>query len=238
MRNSKLTRALVLVIAVTGVFALCVPTIAAGLVDKTINVSSGLNIVVNGENFIPRDVQGKELETFVYNGSTYIPLRAVSQALGYPVDYDPATLTAYVGVIPGQAVNIESICPNYDRSYAYTTNTKEHPDSIRVAGDMYVDATCFGGSDGAYTLYNLHAKYNKFNFKFGHIDESGTTDATLRIYLDDKLVVEHEMKAQALPYEDSIDLTGCLQMKIEVDYHSQSWGTVYYQWAMVDSTIE
>lgn len=47
-----------------------------------------INILINGETFQPYDVNGTEVPVFVYNGTTYAPLRALAEAYGLVVGYD------------------------------------------------------------------------------------------------------------------------------------------------------
>lgn len=47
-----------------------------------------INIMVNGEVFVPKDVNGKEVPQFAYQGTTYAPLRALAEAYGLEVGYD------------------------------------------------------------------------------------------------------------------------------------------------------
>jgi SLAP domain-containing protein len=68
----------------------------AALTSRTIEVSTGVNIQIEGEKFEPTDVNGKSVETFVYNSTTYLPVRAVSEALGFLVSYDAQTQTANI----------------------------------------------------------------------------------------------------------------------------------------------
>lgn len=53
----------------------------------TISVNP-INIQVNGETFAPKDVNGKSVPVFAYNGTTYAPLRALAEAYGLEVGYD------------------------------------------------------------------------------------------------------------------------------------------------------
>ena len=53
-------------------------------------------IVVKGETFIPRDVNGTVVEPFIVDGTTYLPVRAVSQALGYDVTWNDDTKTVTI----------------------------------------------------------------------------------------------------------------------------------------------
>ena len=58
---------------------------------------SNIKLVINGIQTVPKDVTGKVVEPFIYDGTTYLPVRAVSEALGYNVSWDGNTRTVYVG---------------------------------------------------------------------------------------------------------------------------------------------
>ena len=55
-----------------------------------------IKIVIDGKEFIPKDVNNNIVEPFIYNGTTYLPVRAVSQALGREVSWDGDTSTVYI----------------------------------------------------------------------------------------------------------------------------------------------
>ena len=79
---------------------LVAPGFAASF-KKNIEVSyNDIQIVVNGIRIVPRDVNGTIVEPFIYNGTTYLPVRAVSEALGNAVEWDPTTYTVYVSERP------------------------------------------------------------------------------------------------------------------------------------------
>ena len=64
-----------------------------------------IQIVIDGQTLIPTDVNGTVVEPFIVDGTTYLPVRAISQALGCIVEWDGNTHTVYVSTIPddGQA---------------------------------------------------------------------------------------------------------------------------------------
>lgn len=68
---------------------------AAFAVAQTISVSP-INIMVNGQEFKPKDANGGDVPVFVYNGTTYAPLRALAESFGLEVGYDPALNMATV----------------------------------------------------------------------------------------------------------------------------------------------
>lgn len=71
-------------------------TAAAATSSKKIDVTYGISVTVNGETLIPRDINGKVVDPFVYDGTTYVPIRAISDALGATVGYDGATNSATI----------------------------------------------------------------------------------------------------------------------------------------------
>ena len=52
-------------------------------------------------------VDGKEVSTsaepFIYNGTTYLPIRAVGEAVGKEVTWNAGTNTVYLGEVPDSA---------------------------------------------------------------------------------------------------------------------------------------
>ena len=57
----------------------------------------GITICVNGEKQTLADANGNVVEPFIIDGTTYLPVRAVSQALGMDVAWDDATSTITIG---------------------------------------------------------------------------------------------------------------------------------------------
>ena len=69
-------------------------TVFANAVNRQITVTSGhINLVVNGEQVIPRDAAGNAVEPFVFEGTTFLPVRAVADIAGMDVGWDGETNT-------------------------------------------------------------------------------------------------------------------------------------------------
>ena len=93
------------ILAVT--LALCLGLGTAALAAggmRTIEVLSGMKVLVNGEEFTPTDVNGNAVDVFAYNGTTYEPIRAMSEAFGLEVGYDAAQQAAVVNGTAGSSV--------------------------------------------------------------------------------------------------------------------------------------
>ena len=55
--------------------------------------AENIQIMVDGVEMIPKDVNGKIVSPFLSDGTTYLPIRAVSIALGMKVLWDPYSKT-------------------------------------------------------------------------------------------------------------------------------------------------
>lgn len=73
---------------------LVLPASAAG---RTITVNPGIGIYVNGQKLNPTDANGSAVEVFSSNGTTYLPVRAIGEALGLEVTWDAASNSVRVG---------------------------------------------------------------------------------------------------------------------------------------------
>ena len=71
--------------------ALCVTATATS--KRSIQVEDGIGITLNGAKFTPRDADGKQVSAFLYNGTTYVPVRAISEAMGMDVSFNSAPRT-------------------------------------------------------------------------------------------------------------------------------------------------
>jgi hypothetical protein len=60
-------------------------------------INYGINMILNGKDFNPTDVDGSALRPITYKGRTYLPARALSEAVGMTVDYDVKSKTVILG---------------------------------------------------------------------------------------------------------------------------------------------
>lgn len=95
------------VILAAVIFASCLG-IGAGaelqLQSKNINVTTGIKINVDGAEFIPVDSEGAPVEVFLYNGTTYLPVRGISNLFGLGIEWDNETKSVYLGSRGGQTL--------------------------------------------------------------------------------------------------------------------------------------
>lgn len=60
-------------------------------------LNHGLGIVVDGSPYWLKDANGKTLTPITYEGTTYLPIRSVADALDVPVAYDAANAKVRIG---------------------------------------------------------------------------------------------------------------------------------------------
>lgn len=89
-RNMKKTQAVMLSAALlAGAFAVQ----AGAATSATAQLSPQFHVVVDGTEQTFYNASGKEVHPLVYNGSTYLPLRAIGELMGKNVNWDQTTQT-------------------------------------------------------------------------------------------------------------------------------------------------
>lgn len=89
----KLTKILLLVLVAA---LLSVSVLAAtGVVDAKLTYRN-IKLVLDGREITPTDAAGKSTEPFILNDSTYLPVRAIAEALGLDVKWDDETSTVSI----------------------------------------------------------------------------------------------------------------------------------------------
>ena len=56
-----------------------------------------IKIYIDGAEIVPKDANNNVVEPFTMNGTTYLPVRAISNAFGKDVEWDGSTQSVYIG---------------------------------------------------------------------------------------------------------------------------------------------
>lgn len=108
---------------------LLINTVFAAQINKTITaVYNDIKITVDGKQIIPKDAAGKAVEPFISDGITYLPVRAISEAVGYDVAWDgeknTVILTKKAGQIPPPATTEKTTEPKTQTTTETTAKAK------------------------------------------------------------------------------------------------------------------
>lgn len=192
---------------------------------KTIEVLYN-NIKVYKDNVLCelKDANGTVIEPFIYNGTTYMPVRGTANLAGMDVEWDGATQSVYLwDEIPMNGTYLLDVCPPYELSDG-KLHLQSEGKSFSMAGKKYSNG--FELYDPQYnpTIYfNLDSKYSQIDLTLGHVDGQGTDDTDILFFLDGKLIKTIAVKGGELPKQISIPVNYGLQLKIMAENASENW---------------
>jgi|GEM_PF-993018 len=95
MFKNKKSRTVLIVLAV--MLALSVTAFGKTVSENAKLFYNNIKIYIDGAEIVPKDAVGNVVEPFIINGTTYLPVRAISNALGKDVEWDGATQSVYIG---------------------------------------------------------------------------------------------------------------------------------------------
>lgn len=212
MRKHRLRDILFGMVIMALVMGLAVPALAA-VANKTLEAHyMDIKLVVDGVPITPRNASGNVVEPFTVNGTTYLPVRAIGEALGKDVKWDGETKTVYVGEIPGKINYLVDVCPPYETD-KYEEYHSTDGNFFQMGGKKYSDGFTLNDG-GGFALINLNGEYSTLEFETGHVDGTPMYDDTLEFYLDGEFLQEIEVKAEGSVQKVSIPLKHALQLKV------------------------
>ncbi len=88
----------ILILVAVMLFAFTAGVVAAPAVQQvTATLATDFKFTLDGKTWAPKDVDGSDMYPLVYEGRTYLPVRAIGEALGIKVDWDKDTRTVILG---------------------------------------------------------------------------------------------------------------------------------------------
>ena len=213
MRKKKLIPALALTLAL-----LCGITIGAGasngLQEIKAYLNSNITVKMDGEAQTFLDAKGSRVYPITYQGTTYLPVRAVGNLVGLGVEWDQATRTILLGD-PEEGVDLIEAYKPYTK-YGTSGNDQFIQNSdkmnITVGGVDLSHWICFdyhGWTDRLRTMsFNLGGKYTSLTFKV-YADK----DTTLTIKGDNDFVLgEYQLVGGQVPQTITVNLMNTTQL--------------------------
>ncbi|WP_339234642.1 NPCBM/NEW2 domain-containing protein [Paenibacillus sp. FSL R5-0517] len=201
--------------------------VAAGMLFGATALAASNSVTVDIANlkFMFNNVEKKQAAgevSFIYKGTTYVPLRFVSEGLDEKVEYDGKNKAIWVGKRDGYGINLTS--KDYARFDAYNDRLWFNESDKTVTGTEYrnniltrVDAR-WKDEKVTSVEYNLDGKYKRLTAFAGVEDKYKNTlgEYTVTFYGDGEVIKSYEgLKGgdHAVPVD--INLEGVLKLKIE-----------------------
>lgn len=215
-------------IAGIAIGAICTTGVAlAKTAVETIEVSYD-DIKVYKDNVLCelKDANGSVIEPFIYNGTTYMPVRGTANLADMQVTWDGNTKSVYLWdeMVPEGTVFLEE-CPPYEKNCDSYLST--NGESFEMAGEKYSNG--LGVVSGSYALFNLNGKFSTIECTVGHKNDNQESKSVTFI-VDGKAVQEIYLEPEDLPKKVSIPINYGLQLKIV-------GGTGYYGTAGIGNMI-
>ena len=164
-------------------------TVFAEKIHKTIDaVYRDIQIFVNGEFVVPTDADGNVAEPFIVDGTTYLPVRAISNALGCEVFWDDETSSISI----------------WDKEHQGTTDPEY--------GDIsFVDIFELADQDNGFRFVRIgSSEMNHAELAFGLVASSAQTDgsALVSVHGSGYHITDSTETYAALLYEHIMEVMG------------------------------
>ena len=219
----------------------CGMVIGANAADTLKEISAylnyGITIKYNGEVQNLTDAGGNRVYPISYNGTTYLPVRAVSNMLGIGVDWDGATQTVLLGKT-GETVNLMDTYKPYTSYQSVSrvisdwhdgpifyqkSTTPENIGGETASSWLNLYNPKNNWAEDSNTLlcsFNIGGKYKTLTFK-AYTNE----DATLTVKGDnDSLLGEFKLAAGQTPQTFTIDLLNTKQLTFLLNNGVETYG--------------
>ncbi len=184
-------------------------------------VLSNIKIILNGIELKAKDNAGNELLPIIYNGNTYLPLKAIADAVNIPAVWHGKSKTVFLGKndLNLPAAFLTDLKPFFNEGLSRADDYKD-ADTDNVSNTYVLTRTIVNtySSGSAERIYNLNGKYSKltgtYYLMMYYRDYSEVNK--VEIYADDNLIYSGSVSAKAFPQNFSLDLQNCNQLKIKM----------------------
>ena len=209
---------------------------------KEIKVAmGGIKIYVDGNLKKPTDVNGNVVEPMIYDGTTYLPVRALTGMLtDKEVAWDQQSQTVYIGQrpdvgvksVPIDELEIYQNNPSYNAvSGVYTGKDAQ----FTVMGETYSPFNRIVLTSNSSQVYKLDSNYDSIHGKFiiPFHDLGNDSSATLQFYNVDQygeetLIKEYDAKAGDPVIDVDVNLQGCNFLKIKMEHWRKDNTPAFY----------
>jgi len=213
----------VICIVLALVIGMTIGLAASGQLQKiTAYLNYGITVKYDGDVQKMFDANGKRVYPISYEGTTYVPIRAVSNMMGVDVEWDGPNNTVWLGQTGDYKDFIETVQPysvnQNDEGGHYTIANNK---TVNIGGKTYsnfIKMLDYSSKD-IELFYNLEGKYTELSFLI-----YSSEDDTLRIFGDnDELLLDKSITGDRLPERVTVDVKGVQQMTIINNFRHGDW---------------
>ncbi|GIP34807.1 stalk domain-containing protein [Paenibacillus sp. J2TS4] len=206
----------VVVLASTATLALGLvagATAAPVLENISAHLNWGIQFKVNGQDWTAKNQEGNKLAPITYNDDTYLPARALAEALGTAVDWDNDTQTVIIGErLETVQINLEKIDAGYSSKVMATTDKQYTVQN----GVDYKAGAVVSDVNSAQKDFKLvpDGKYQKLELDFFGLELE--EDVDIKVYGAKDTVLKHViLSSSSSNRKVDLDIGGLKEVKVE-----------------------
>ena len=162
------------IVALLAVLLLATPVLATNGNVNAVLQYLNIKITLDGQEITPTDVNGKSTEPFAIDGTVYVPIRAVSEALGLDVEWDGETNTVKLStgaVVEGDKItwdndNVKITDASFDKYFPDTT-ALEGVKKMLAEGKVYVNGIQVPATENVTPDYQVNGVSSLYKMETG-----------------------------------------------------------------------
>lgn len=219
IKNKKIVSTLAIILILSTV------VIASSRVANIKVVYDNIKIVVDGkEVHFGSDSEGKKIEPFIYNGTTYLPVRAVGEAVGKEVSWDQSSKTVFLG---SAAVNNNFTQVNTEeKDLVNTLNAFNETSRVHVyksGKNKGIELNLWDDTD-SHVNYNLDGKYTNISCLVGV--ENASKKGYLKFIGDGRMLAEYQIESDKMADNVNVDVSGVKNLMIQLNSDEPTFITI------------
>lgn len=211
----------------------CVTALLAGTATvfaKQIDVAmGGIKVYWDGVEQTLRNAKGDKVEPLIYDGTTYVPLRALAGLLGKDVDWNQNEMSVYIGEKPtAETTPIDKFPKDkIEDSWTYTNvrtgeNAKFNLKDKEIQCSNLIWGRSWNTDPLSSNTYILNGQYSRLVGKSVFPYESVGSDRTGKIIFysvendgTETEIVSYELKQTQNPIDVDVNLRGVVNLRIK-----------------------
>lgn len=204
-------------------------TVFAEMIDVT---KSGIKVYWDGIEKTLTDANGKKVEPMIYEGTTYVPVRAMANLLGKEVSWNQQEQAVIVGDMPvAESTPLSEMNDKINYSHTVYDLDTESTATFELKNDECKVNNVLLGNDGyGYITYVLEGDYTRFVGKaiapYHEIGSNGYAELEFYSVTNDgeeTLIKEYEFKQGEEAIDIDVNTTGVVNLRIVVKNNLTSY---------------
>lgn len=189
------------------------------------NWGNDIKVYFNSEEIEFKNANGATVKPFIEDGTTYVPLRGISETLGCQVDWDSSEFAVRIWdkAVPLEGTPLYYLQPSesWGVHFYYDINGEQ----LELNGKYYSNAMKAYYWSSSNAIFDINGKYEYMTFDVELLDNS---DQKITFIVDGKIVDICEFPADSSTKSFRVELNHGLSLKILFEGYDLGMGNVVF----------